>query len=366
MAAFHPTSWHPIKRPTIWQSRKQRNLCYNNSRIYSCCSSQPTWKTENNTFEQILREYDLQPLRRRTINTVQINIGLYCNMACSHCHVESSPSRKETMSPQVAERIIQLISRTPSVKLVDITGGAPELHHMFRPLVLALSAMGKKIQDRCNLTVLLEPGQEDLVEFLATHQVDIVASLPCYEESNVRKQRGMGTFEKSILALQLLNRWGYGQGEGNKKLYLVYNPVEPQLPGKQSTLEQQYKKQLAEKFHIQFDKLYCLTNMPIQRYRKDLIRQGQLDSYCSLLEQSFQAENVKHVMCLDQIHISYEGTLYDCDFHYAVGLREKYQRNIWQVEHLDSLCNDHIQTASHCFGCTAGFGSSCQGSLVSE
>jgi radical SAM/Cys-rich protein len=349
----------PSRCPTSWKAsqwnRKQRKICF-----CCCCSSSSADKP--NTFDALLRQHDLQPLKRRAIHTVQVNIGLYCNMACSHCHVESSPSRKETMSPKVAERILQLISRTPSIQLLDITGGAPELHNMFRPLVLAASAMGIKVQDRCNLTVLWEPGQEDLAEFLALHQVDIVASLPCYEEANVRKQRGDGTFDKSIRALQLLNSWGYGR-DGTRKLHLVYNPVEPQLPGNQSILEQKYKKELAEKFSIQFDKLFCITNMPIRRYGHDLKRRGKWNAYWSLLEQSFQPDNVQHVMCLDQVHISFDGSFYDCDFHYAVGLKEKYQRNIWQVDDLNSLCNNAIQTASHCLGCTAGYGSSCQGSL---
>eukprot|EP00871_Galdieria_phlegrea_P003428 jgi/Galph1/4086/GphlegSOOS_G2731.1 len=324
------------------------------------------------SFEQVLQTHALEPLRRRSVETVQLNVGLTCNMACSHCHVESSPSRKETMSVEVAERILELVSRSSSVQLVDITGGAPELHSVFRLLTSSLYSMGKKVQDRCNLTVFFEKGQEDLMEFLANHQVDIVASLPCYEPANVRKQRGAGAFEKSIQALQQLNQFGYGEKNSSRQLHLVYNPVDAQLPPNQSDLERVYKQQLFDNFGIRFNRLYCITNVPIKRYRNDLIRKAQLQRYMELLIDSFGPKNVDRVMCLDQIHISYDGTFYDCDFNYAIDLRAndgKTSRDrwtIWDIDELEQVLNHNIRTDQHCFACTAGCGSSCGGSLTTD
>ncbi|KAK4535901.1 hypothetical protein CDCA_CDCA06G1926 [Cyanidium caldarium] len=319
-------------------------------------------------------------LHRRPPTTLQVNIGLTCNMACTHCHVASSPARTETMSPEVAERVVQLLRRTPSIHTLDITGGAPELHAVFRWLVRAVRATVPhvhRIIDRCNLTVLLLPGEEDLGEFLATHRVDVVASLPCYSLENVDRQRGQRAFDGSVIALQRLNALGYGRpGADALRLDLVYNPGGAYLAPPQAELERQYRRELNEHFGIAFHRLLCLNNMPIQRFADDLWRAGELERYMQLLVSAYNASTADQVMCLDEVHVAYDGSLYDCDFHYALGIPTRAQssedgagrrrplRTVFDLGNsFAELTGGRIATALHCYGCTAGHGSSCGGAL---
>lgn len=312
------------------------------------------------------------PLRRRSLKTLQVNIGLTCSLACRHCHVESSPMRAETMSREVADRLIELTqahvgSETP-IDAVDITGGAPEMHAEFRHLVSSFHAMGLTIIDRCNLDVLSLPGQEDLADFLAQHRVKIVASLPCYTPANVEKQRGDGVFDASIAALQSLNKIGYGLPGSGLELDLVYNPLGPSLPPPQDKLEADYRRELRRAFGISFTRLICITNMPIKRFADDIRRTSTLQPYMELLVSSFNKATVESLMCRDQIHVSYDGTLSDCDFNYALDLPTAISTgerpSIFEVDSFSQLSHGIIRTGPHCYGCTAGSGSSCGGSLA--
>jgi radical SAM/Cys-rich protein len=331
-------------------------------------------------------------LKRKSPTILQVNIGLYCNQACSHCHVESSPLRvEETMSVAVVERCLKLLRETPSLTTLDITGGAPELNRNFRMLVALARQLRPDLEiiDRCNLTVLLEPGQEDLVDFLKAHTVRIVASLPCYSSENVDKQRGRGVFDRSIAALLALNAAGYGTNP-DLPLDLVYNPVGPFLPPDQSQLQVQYKDELRRNFGILFDSLFTITNMPIKRFADSLHRAQQLQSYMDLLVSSFNPDAVERVMCVDTISVDYRGNLYDCDFNQQLGMpilgatksavvdgaggttNDDDQGGsggprgltVFDVSNLEELSSRPIRTDRHCFGCTAGMGSSCQGATT--
>jgi len=317
-------------------------------------------------------------LKRKPPTILQINIGLYCNQACGHCHVESSPLRtKEMMTAETAAQCLELLKNTPSIDTLDITGGAPELNDHFRYLVsMARAIRGKDliIIDRCNLTVLQEPGQEDLVEFLKENDVHIIASLPCYSAENVDTQRGGGVFERSIAALLALNEAGYGKNDvelenQNKdgprlQLDLVYNPLGAFLPPPQEKLQVQYKAQLAENFGILFDQLYTITNMPIKRFADFLHRRGELAEYMDLLVRNFNPDTVEELMCLNTINIGWDGKIYDCDFNqqlgYAVGVDSIHRggKTVFDIDSLDDLRDVRIRTDNHCFGCTAGMGSS--------
>lgn len=314
-------------------------------------------------------------LKRKAPTILQINIGLYCNQACGHCHVESSPLRtKEMMTAETAAQCLELLKNTPSITTLDITGGAPELNKHFRFLVsMARAIRGKDLEiiDRCNLTVLQEPGQEDLVEFLKEHDVHIIASLPCYSADNVDTQRGSGVFERSIAALLALNEAGYGRDRASADeteprllLDLVYNPLGAFLPPPQEKLQVQYQKQLAENFGILFDQLYTITNMPIKRFADFLHRRGELAEYMDLLVRNFNPDTVEELMCLDTINIGWDGKIYDCDFNqqlgYAVGVDSIHRggKTVFDIESLDDLRDVRIRTDNHCFGCTAGMGSS--------
>jgi radical SAM/Cys-rich protein len=314
-------------------------------------------------FQDTLRQHGLGELRRREVTTLQINVGKLCNQACHHCHVEAGPKRTEIMPAHVAERIIQLLSATPSIHTVDITGGAPELNANFRWLVRESRRMGKHIIDRCNLTVLFEPGQESLAEFLAVNQVEITASLPCYTESNVDQQRGKGAFEKSIRALRLLNAIGYGRTASGLTLNLVYNPLGASLPPQQEKLEADYKTQLRENFGIEFDRLFTITNMPIKRFAEFLFREGKQEAYMALLTNHFNPATVNGLMCRDLVSIGWDGRIYDCDFNQMLDLETPSGKSIWKIESFAELAEKSIATDGHCFGCTAGAGSSCGGSL---
>ncbi len=335
-----------------------------------------TTTLERARFDRHLADTGQGPLLRERVTTLQVNIGLRCNLACHHCHVESGPKRSERLTAQGLARILELLARSPEVEILDITGGAPELHEGFRDLVRGARALGRRVIDRCNLTVLEEPGQEDTAAFLAEQQVEVVASLPCHGKQNVDLQRGRGVFEGSIRALQALNALGFGQGEGQRegqgegrgdsglRLDLVYNPVGAFLPPDQAELEGEYRERLRDDFGIVFDRLLTITNMPIKRFAHQLERDGELEAYMALLVNHFDGANLTGVMCRSQISVGHDGSLYDCDFNLALDLLPPGpRRTIFDIEDLGRLAGAPIATAAHCFGCTAGAGSSCGGAL---
>jgi radical SAM/Cys-rich protein len=305
-------------------------------------------------------------LNRRAVEVLQVNLGRYCNLACIHCHVESGPTRKEMMSRQNVDAVLRFLART-DIPTLDITGGAPELHPDFAYLVASARRLGRHVMDRCNLTVIFEPGMEYLPEFFKLNEVELVCSLPCYSEENVDKQRGKGTFDASIRALQRLNEIGYGRPESELLLNLVYNPVGPHLPPPQEKLELDYKRILADSFGIVFNQLYCLTNMPITRYATHLKLRGEYDRYLELLETHFNAATLDQVMCRNLISIGWHGSVYDCDFNQILDLPLKDAAG----KRLDigslipaQVTNRPITVGDHCYACTAGAGSSCGGALV--
>jgi radical SAM/Cys-rich protein len=304
--------------------------------------------------------------RRRAVDVLQVNMGRYCNLACIHCHVESGPTRKEMMSRDTVDAALRFFAGT-SIPTLDITGGAPELHRDFDYLVESARGLGRHVMDRCNLTVIFEPGKEYLPEFFRRHEVELVCSLPCYSQENVDKQRGKGTFDSSIRALQRFNEVGYGQAESGLVLNLVYNPVGPHLPPAQNKLEQDYKRVLREQFGIVFNHLFCLTNMPITRYATHLKLRGEYDRYAELLESNFNAATLDQVMCRNLISIGWEGSVYDCDFNQMLDLplrdRVGNPLDIASLA-LDQVVNRPITVGDHCYACTAGCGSSCGGALV--
>ena len=316
-----------------------------------------------NAFEGEIARYNGGGLNALDIDTIQVNIGLRCNLEGAHCHVVSSPRRKEAMDWTTMGYVIAAAERVRA-KLVDITGGAPEMHPHFRRFVSALHEKRLPVMVRTNLTILLESGYETMPEFFREHQVELCASLPCYLEENVDSQRGRGVYEKSIQALRILNRHGYGI-EHHLPLNLVYNPVDAALPPDASELEADYKHELRERFGIEFSSLLTITNMPIGQFRSDLKRENKLEDYNRLLQASFNPGTLDGLMCRHQIHVGWDGRLYDCDFNYALKLPvgDAYPQYIKDFNpHL--LQNRKIQTEFHCFGCTAGCGSSCGGALV--
>lgn len=299
---------------------------------------------------------------RRSIDTLQINVGKLCNQACRHCHVEAGPNRTENMERQGFERLVELIDNS-NISTVDLTGGAPELNPHFRWFVEQVRKRNINVLDRCNLTVLYEPGQEDLAQFLAHNQVQVVASLPCYSEDNVDKQRGNGVFDKSIRGLRQLNQLGYGSDE-NLKLDLVYNPQGASLPPSQEKLQTDYKKNLKEWFDIDFDNLYTITNMPIKRFLDDLNRHGKYQEYLETLVNAFNPSAAANMMCFNLVSIGYDGQIYDCDFNQMLELNSIERPTLWTVQSFDQLINQEIVWGEHCHGCSAGAGSSCGGSLT--
>jgi radical SAM/Cys-rich protein len=312
-------------------------------------------------------------LSRKTPAILQLNVGLYCNQACSHCHVESSPLRTEAMSAEIAARCLLILTNSPTITTLDITGGAPELNSQFRYLVSMARKLRPDVEiiDRCNLTVLQEPGQEDLITFLQANKVRIVASLPCYTSENVDKQRGRGVFERSIASLLALNEAGYAVEGTGLRLDLVYNPGGPFLPGPQKQLENDYKAQLSANFGVSFDSLFTITNMPIKRFADALQRKNELRNYMELLVQNFNLDTLSSVMCLDTLSVGYDGRLYDCDFNQQLGfgirtskIHSETSLTIFDIESCDDLRLYSIRTDNHCYGCTAGSGSSCQGTIV--
>ena len=302
-------------------------------------------------------------IKKEFIDTLQINIGYKCNQACKHCHVNSSPSRTEMMSEEILNLIPKIIKKF-NIKTLDITGGAPEMNPNFKKLVLSLKNQNINIIDRCNLTIFFEKGYEDLPDFLAENNVIITASLPCYEKENVEKQRGSGVFDKSINAIKILNKLGYGINETGLQLNLVYNPINPTLPPPQEKLETDYKKILYEKYNITFNNLYTITNMPINRYADFLKMTGELEKYFELLANNFNQKNLKNLMCKKTISVDWEGQIYDCDFNQQLKLKSlNGPKNLYELLNYSSPFNYQIAAKSHCFACTAGAGSSCGGSL---
>lgn len=318
----------------------------------------------------LLEKTRFPAINRTRLDTLQVNLGYQCNQSCLHCHVNAGPNRTEMMDAAMLALIPQvLVAR--NIGTLDLTGGAPELNDGFRELVRAARALGVHVIDRCNLTILFEPGQEDLAQFLADQQVEIVASMPCYSAANVDKQRGAGVFDKSIAALKQLNALGYGKpGQAGQpgsglKLNLVYNPQGPSLPPEQQRLQADYKRELQAHFGIVFNALFALTNMPIQRFGSTLVSKGTFDTYMALLKGSFQPENLAGVMCRNTVSVDWQGWLSDCDFNQQLGLplgTSGLRRHLRDLLKID-LQAQPIRVAGHCFGCTAGQGSSCGGAL---
>jgi radical SAM/Cys-rich protein len=314
-----------------------------------------------------------QPLTKSQITVLQINLGRKCNLACTHCHVEASPKRTEELSSEVCQQIIELINRFPQIQTVDLTGGAPEMNYGFRPLVAAAKAQGKEVIVRSNLTIFFEPGFEDLPEYFAKNKLRVTASLPCYLEDNVDRQRGAGVYNRSIQAIQQLNKLGYGT-DPNLVIDLVYNPPLPTkndftLTPNQQKLEQDYKAYLAEHFQIQFNNLFTITNIPIGRTKQFLQRRGIHDDYLQFLAENYNPATLTSLMCRNELSIDYLGNVYDCDFNQMENITATTpDRDRLTVAKLLSLDNldviKEIKTANYCYGCTAGTGSSCGGSLL--
>lgn len=314
----------------------------------------------------LLETSDFPAIRRRRTETLQVNLGYKCNQSCLHCHVNAGPTRTELMSQETINEVIAYL-QSAAIGTLDVTGGAPELNPLFRSLVIAARKLGVRVIDRCNLTILFEPGQENLAQFLADQQVEITASLPCYLEDNVDRQRGKGVFGASIRALQLLNSLGYGQADSGLKLNLVYNPQGPVLPPEQQQLHRDYKQHLLDEFGIVFNELYVITNMPIQRFGSTLISKGQFEPYMALLKNAYQPANLESVMCRSLLSVDWQGYVYDCDFNQMLDLplawKNKPRPHLRELIGAD-LARNPIIVKDHCYGCTAGQGSSCGGALV--
>ena len=314
----------------------------------------------------LLQSSDFPAIRRQATATLQVNLGYRCNQSCVHCHVNAGPNRTEMMDAETMALIPQVLAAR-GIGTLDLTGGAPELHPDFRELVRAARALGVKVIDRCNLTILFEPGQEGLAEFLAEHEVEVVASLPCYSMDNVDRQRGKGVFDKSIAGLQRLNALGYGREGSGRVLSLVYNPQGAVLPPPQPALEADYKRELGAHFGIVFNSLFALANMPIQRFGSMLISKGQFNGYIRLLKDNHRDANLAQVMCRSLISVDWLGRLYDCDFNQQLDLpmgggAEAGPRHLRDLLQADAD-GAPIRVAEHCYGCTAGNGSSCGGAL---
>ncbi len=314
-------------------------------------------------FASLLAQTDQLPLRANGIEVVQVNVGKVCNQTCSHCHVDAGPDRRESISQSTAQDVVRLLDHS-DVKVLDITGGAPEMNPHFRWLVEQARQRGLRVIDRCNLTILLANGFRDLPEFLADQKVEVIASLPCYLEDNCDAQRGSGVFQQSIEALQRLNGLGYGMPHSDLRLSLVYNPVGPTLPPDQSQLEAEYRRQLRSRFQVEFSNLFTITNMPISRFLDDLVKQGQLEDYMEKLAQAFNPHAVDGVMCRSMISVDWQGNLYDCDFNQMLDIPVLCQGNSVTEFCWEDLGKRPIATGNHCLGCTAGAGSSCQGAVA--
>lgn len=356
-----PGSCPAAFRARVWRPERKNSAAFDDRR------RSPIGTTLVHATLPLLRTTDFPPLRRRTVETLQVNLGYTCNQSCLHCHVNAGPNRKEQMDRATIELVLDvLVARR--IRTLDLTGGAPELNPHFRDLVRQARSKGVRVIDRCNLTILFEPGQQGLAEFLAEQGVEVVASLPCYREDNVDQQRGTGVFDKSIRALQLLNRLGYGREEA-LPLTLVYNPQGAVLPPDQDTLEKEYRTFLGAHFGIEFTRLYALANMPIARFGSTLISKGRFRGYMDTLRKAHRAENVEGVMCRSLVSVDWQGFLYDCDFNQMLGLylheSGQHHGRIHLSDWLDmDLEGGPIVVADHCYGCTAGKGSSCAGALA--
>jgi radical SAM/Cys-rich protein len=314
----------------------------------------------------LLVDTDFPALRRRSLETLQVNLGYVCNQTCLHCHVNAGPTRTETMTRETADQVLEYLAASGATTL-DLTGGAPELNIHFRAIVRAARELGARVIDRCNLTILFEPGQEGLGEFLAAERVEIVASLPCYTPELVDRQRGKGVYELSMAAIRKLNALGYGVGGSGLTLDLVYNPQGPSLPPPQDRLQADYKRILGEKSGIVFNRLYTIANMPIQRFGSTLISKGQFNGYMKLLRSAHSDANLDSVMCRSLVSIDWQGYLYDCDFNQMLGLplavAGRARPHLRDVLGKD-LSGNPVVVRDHCYGCTAGQGSSCGGALA--
>ena len=318
-------------------------------------------------FDRMLRRHGLGSLKRAKAATLQVNVGKLCNQACHHCHVDAGPARTERMERATAERVLELLARSPAVRTVDLTGGAPELNENFRMLVEGGRRSGREVMVRCNLTVMFEPGMERLGEFYRDNRVALVCSLPCYSAANVERQRGRGVFEKSIAALRNLNALGYG--DGGLELSLVYNPVGPVLPPPQAALEADYRRELSV-YGVRFNRLLTIANMPIARFAHQLHQWDKYADYMGLLVNHFNPGTVEGLMCRAMVSVGWGGQLYDCDFNQMldipIGAGARGALTLWDIDDLDTLAGAPIATGAHCFGCTAGAGSSCGGALVDQ
>lgn len=316
-------------------------------------------------FESRLAEVGHAKLNADRVEILQVNVGKMCNMTCVHCHVDAGPDRKEIMQRSEIDACINALETNPEIKTIDLTGGAPEMNPHFRDLVTAARKLDRHVIDRCNLTILLAKGYESLASFLADNQVEIVASLPCYLEENTDAQRGDGAFSKSIEALLKLNSLGYGKPDSGLTLTLVFNPVGQQLPPDQASLEQSYRQQLRARFGIEFNRLFTITNMPVSRYLEYLVRIGEYDSYMEKLIQAFNPAAIEGLMCRNTVSVGWDGKLYDCDFNQMLEMElpKSLPQTIHDFEYR-KLADRAICTGQHCYGCTAGSGSSCQGSTA--
>ncbi len=314
----------------------------------------------------LLKQSDFPAIRRKKLETLQVNLGYLCNQSCLHCHVNAGPRRTEIMDEGTVRTVLKFLAAS-DVETLDLTGGAPEMNPHFRDIVKGARSLGVTVTDRCNLTILEEPGYEDMAEFLAENKVEVIASLPCYTEDNVNAQRGKGVFDASINALKRLNALGYGRGGSGLILNLVYNPLGPSLPPDQDVLEATYKKELKDRHGIVFDHLFTITNMPIKRFGSTLISRGQFAEYMQLLRDAYREENLDGVMCRSLISVDWQGFVYDCDFNQMLGLPLHGEGKF--RPHLSGLIGKEMQgnpivVMDHCYGCTAGQGSSCGGALA--
>jgi radical SAM/Cys-rich protein len=314
----------------------------------------------------LLQATDFPAVTRGALDTLQVNLGYRCNQACLHCHVNASPDRKEMMARETIDQVLAVLRARP-IGTLDVTGGAPELNPHFRHLVHEARAAGVRVIDRCNLTILNEPGFEDLAPFLACENVEVAASLPCYTKDNVDRQRGDHVFESSILGLQKLNALGYGDEATGLVLDLVYNPLGPSLPPAQERLEATYKQELATRYGIVFNRLYTLANMPIARFGSTLVSQGKFADYMRLLRGAHDPANLDRVMCRSLVSVDHLGYLHDCDFNQMLGIpmivAGRPRRHVTELQSL-RLDGAPVAVADHCYGCTAGQGSSCGGALA--
>jgi len=314
----------------------------------------------------LMQVTDFPAIHRGSLATLQVNLGYKCNQSCVHCHVNAGPHRTEQMEHETVEAVLAFIE-TARVRTLDLTGGAPELNPYFRDLVVQAKRLGAHVMDRCNLTILEQPGQTDLACFLARNDIEVIASMPCYSEDNVDRQRGKGVFDSSIRGLRALNKLGYGQLGSSLLLNLVYNPQGAVLPPAQPALERDYRENLRRHYGIEFNQLYVLTNMPIQRFGSMLISKGEFEHYLALLKSAYQPQNLEHVMCRTLLSVDWQGYVYDCDFNQMLGLplprthgKRTHLRELTDVD----LTGNAIAVRDHCYGCTAGQGSSCAGALL--